>query len=379
MQDIQRGYKFRCYPTEVQQQQLAQTFGCCRVVYNHFLKLRTDAWYERQERVYYNETAKMLTALKKDPEFVWLNAVSNVCLQQSLRHLDRGFANFFQGLAHYPTEKKKHQVQRARYMDNGFSFKDGQLKLAKQETPLAIRWHRALPETAKVTSVTITKDRAERYFVSFQVQENIAPQPVVAKTIGIDLGINAVAVCSDGQTFENKRPYRRSQQRLAKAQRQLSRKVKGSHNRRKARLKVAKLHAKVADQRADFNHKLTAQLIHENQVISAETLAVKNLLQNPKLAQSIADVGWGQIIRQLAYKAAWAGRTFVQIDRWFPSSKRCSTPGCGYTREKLPLHLREWDCPQCGAHHHRDRNAAINIDQEGKAILAGAMQLRIHQ
>ncbi len=378
MKEIQRGYKCRFYPTEDQKQNLAQTFGCCRVVYNHFLSIRTNAWFENQQRVYYNDTAKMLTALKKELDYGWLNEVSNVCLQQALRHLDKGFSNFFQGMAKYPTEKKKHYGQSAKYMDNAFSFKDGQLKLAKQKEPLNIRWHRELPQKAKVSSVTISKDRAERYFVSFQVQETVTVKPVVSKTVGVDLGINSVAVCSDGEVFGNKRYYRKNQKRLAKAQRCLSRKEKGSNNRQKARQKVAKLHAKMADQRADFNHKLTSRLINENQVISLETLAVKHMLKNPKLAKSIAEVGWGQITQQLEYKADWAGRDVVQIDRWYPSSKRCSTPDCGYIMEKLPLHLREWDCPKCATHHHRDLNAAINIDRAGKAILAGASQLRRH-
>jgi putative transposase len=386
MHTVQRAYKYRFYPTSDQEQQLARTFGCCRFVYNHFLRVRTDGFFRDHERRGYNDTARLLTELKQQPETLWLQEVSNVCLQQALRNLDVAFRNFFQGRAHYPTFKKKRQRQSARYMSNGFSYRParhlaggGQIKLAKQDAPLAIRWSRPLPLGAVPSSVTVSKDTANRYFISFLVEEAIAVLPVVNRMSGLDLGLTHAVITSHGQKFNHQRYLRQQQKRLKRAQQALSRKQKGSANRDKARLKVAKIHARIADQRTDYNHKLTSQLIHENQVLAAESLAVKNLLKNHGLAQAISDVGWSQILSMLEYKALWYGRTFVQIDRFYPSSKRCSSPGCGYILESLDLSIRSWDCPACGAHHDRDINAACNALDAGLAILAGADKLRLHE
>jgi len=213
------------------------------------------------------------------------------------------------------------------------------------------------------TTVTVSRDRAGRYFVSLLVEEEIAPLPQAPGAVGVDLGLSDVVTLSTGEKSGNERFFRQGEKRLARLQRRHARKRKGSKNREKARRNVARLHARIADRRRDFQHKLTTRLIRENQTICVESLAVKNLLHHPTLAKSIADVGWGELLRQLEYKATWYGRTLVTIDRWYPSSKTCS--GCGLVLETLELEEREWTCPACGALHDRDTNAARNILVEG--------------
>lgn len=285
---VQRAYKFRFYPTSEQADQLARTFGCARFVYNHFLRVRADSFFNEKKRVGYNDTAKMLTTLKQQPETDWLNEVSNVCLQQSLRNLDVAFKNFFQKRAKYPTFKSKHGPQSARYMSNGFRIKDGQLWLAKQDAPLNVRWSRNLPSAP--SSITVSKDCAGRYFVSCLCEEDIKPLPVVAKVVGVDLGLKDALITSEGERIANPKFLLSMSKRLTTAQRRLSRKQKGSKNRAKARVKVARLHARVADARNDWANKLTTKLVRENQVISAESLQVKNMLRNHCLARAIADL-----------------------------------------------------------------------------------------
>ena len=372
---VQRAYKFRFYPTPDQAEQLARTFGCARFVHNHFLRLRTDAFFQDKKRVGYNDTARMLTVLKQQPETEWMNEVSNVCLQQSLRNLDVAFKNFFQKRTKYPTFKSKHGPQSVRYMSNGFRIKDGKLWLAKQDAPLNVRWSRKLPSVP--SSVTVSRDCAGRYFVSCLCEEDIQPLPVTTNVVGVDLGLKDALITSEGQRIANPQFLLSVSKRLNTAQRRLSRKQKGSKNRAKARIKVARLHARVSDARNDWSNKLTTQLVRENQVISAESLAVKNMLRNRSLARAIADVGWSEIVRKLEYKSAWYGRTFVQIDRFYPSSKRCSC--CGHTLKSLDLATRAWQCPECSATHDRDINAAVNIREAGLAIIAGADMLRLHE
>lgn len=361
-----KAYRYRFYPTPDQEQNLAKTFGCVRYVYNRSLRYRQDAWYERQENVSYLQNSALLTGWKKDPEHSWLNEVSSVPLQQVLRHLQAGYSNFFKGLAKYPTFKKKDGIQSAEYSTSAFKWDGESLKLAKQTEPLDIRWSRRF--TGKPTTVTVSKDTAGRYFVSILVEEDIALLPVVNAVIGVDVGIKDVAVLSTGERTGNPRHTAKFAAKLAKAQKCLAKKQKGSANRRKAKLKVARIHAKIADVRRDFTHKLTTTLIRENQVICVENLAVKNMVKHPTLAKSIHDANWGELVRQLEYKAGWYGRTVVAIDRWFPSSKRCSC--CGHTVASLDLSIRRWTCPECHTELDRDVNAALNIKAAGLAVLA---------
>jgi putative transposase len=345
---------------------LAKTFGCCRFVYNWALRERTDAYYNRGERLSYEGTAARLTALKKQEAFAWLNEVSSVPLQQSLRHLDRAFRNFFEGRAAYPTFKKKHGDQAATYMSTAFKWDGKVLTLAKMEEPLQIVWSRSLPKNAKPSSVTISKDRAGRYFVSLLVEEEIKPLDVTPKMIGLDLGLKSMVITSDGQTHGNPKFFAKEEKKLARAQRKLSKKKKGSKNRAKARKKVAKIHARIADRRRDYQHQLSTAIIRENQFVCVESLQVKNMVQNHCLAKAISDVGWGEFVRQLEYKAKWYGRTLVKIDKFYPSSKRCHA--CGHLLDSLSLEIRHWVCPECGVAHDRDLNAARNILAAGLAV-----------
>ncbi len=312
----------------------------------------------------YKETSNQLTSLKQNPDFSWLKDVTAVPLQQALRHLNTAFLNFFSGRAKYPKFKKKRNKQSSTYASNAFKWDGKKLTLAKMKSPLKIRWHRHF--TGIPTTVTVSKDSANRYFVSFSVEEEIKQLPKNDQQVAIDLGITDVIVSSKGFSSGNPKYYRKYQQKLAKLQKSLAKKEKGSKNRDKARLKVAKLHAKIADCRKDFLNKLTIQLIRENQVVITESLAVKNMIKNPKLAKAIADCAWGELIRQLDYKASWYGRILVQVDRFFPSSKRCHA--CGHVLEKLPLKIREWDCV-CGSHNLRDYNAALNLLAVGRTVL----------
>ena len=366
--EIKRAYRFRFYPTPEQEQILARTFGCARFAYNHMLRLRSDAWMQRQERVGYHETSAALTALKKTPEHAWLNEVSSVPVQQALRHLQTAFTNFWAKRARYPQFKRKDGPQSAEYTTSAFKLDGQTLKLAKMEEPLAVRWSRQLPKAAKVTTVTVSRDASGRYFVSMLCDDVVAAKPAVAAKVGIDLGLSHFAILSTGEKIASPNTFRRNETKLAKLQRRLAKKTKGSNRRKKAKLKVARLHAKIADSRRDFLHKLSTRLINENQVIAVESLSVSNMQKNRCLSKSISDASWSEFLRQLEYKANWYGRELVGIDKWFPSSKRCSD--CGYTMPKMPLNVRQWTCPECGSIHDRDINAARNVLAAGLAVSA---------
>ncbi len=361
----QKAYKYRFYPADEQAHNLACTFGCCRVVYNWALKRRTVAWFQNGQRMSYNDLSQALTELKKQEGTHWLQEVSSVPLQHSLRHVEKAMVNFFEKRAKYPKYKKKHNKQSATYVNTAFVWNGSTLTLAKQKEPLHLVWSRPLPEGCKPSSVTITKDKSGRYFISILVEENIQPLPMTDKAIGIDLGLKSFLITSDGETIDNPKYYARYEKKLAKRERKKAKKKKGSKNRNKARVKVARLHAKIADTRRDFQHKLSTRMVHENQVMCVESLAVKNMLKNHGLAKAIADVGWSEFVRQLEYKAAWYGRTVVRIDRFYPSSKTCSA--CGHLLEDLPLGVRAWVCPECGTCHDRDINAARNVLTAGLA------------
>src|SRR6266487_525648 len=360
-----RAYKYRFYPTDEQKRTLARTFGCCRYVYNCALRERTDAYYQHGERLYYDGTSERLTALKKQDEHVWLNEVSSVPLQQALRHLDKAFRNFFEGQAQYPTFKKKRNDQAATYTASAFKWDGKVLTLAKMDEPLTIVWSRPLPKDGRATTVTVTKDSANRYFVSFLVEADIKSLPVTPKMVGLDLGLKSMISTSDGHTYGNPKFFAKDEKHLAKAERRKAKKQKGSKNRAKARLKVARLHKRIADRRRDYQHKLSTPIIRENQVVCVESLHVKNMLKNEKLAKAISDVGWGEFVRQFEYKATWYGRTLVKIDKFYPSSKRCFH--CGHILDSLTLDIRFWECPQCHTSHDRDINAAKNILAAGLA------------
>lgn len=361
-----RAYQFRFYPDQQQEKLLAQTFGCVRFVYNSILRYRTDAYYQAQAKVNYIDANAKLTEIKQLPEFAFLNEVSSVPLQQCLRNQQTAFKNFFEGRARYPVFKSKKHRQSAEFTYRAFTFKNGELKLAKCDKPLAIKWSRQLPSDP--TTVTVSKDHAGRYFVSCLCEFDSTLLPVTDKKVGVDVGIKDLFVTSDGFKSGNPRHTAKYAAKLAKYQRRLAKKKLGSQNRLKAKRKVARIHAKISDCRSDNLHQLSRRLVNENQVICAENLAVKNMIKNPKLAKHIADASWGEFTRQIEYKSGWAGRTYVEIGRFFPSSKRCSC--CGFVKENMPLDARSWECPECGTAHDRDVNAVRKILAARLAVLA---------
>ncbi|MFF4828349.1 RNA-guided endonuclease InsQ/TnpB family protein [Streptomyces sp. NPDC001312] len=365
---VRRAFKYRFYPTGEQAAELARTFGCVRLVYNKALQERTEAWYGEQRRISYVQSSARLTGWKKTEELAFLAEVSSVPLQQALRHLQTAFGNFFAKRAQYPRFKsRKKSRASAEYTRSAFTWREGRLTLAKMSEPLEIRWSRRLPEGAEPTTVTVSRDAAGRWFVSLLCEDTVTPAPATANAVGIDVGITALVTLSTGEKVTNPRHERLDRARLATAQRELSRKARGSANREKARRRVARIHARIVDRRRDFLHKLSTRLVRENQTVVIEDLTVRNLLKNGKLARAISDASWTELRSMLEYKCAWYGRDLVTVDRWFPSSKLCEA--CGMVRERLPLNVREWTC-DCGTVHDRDVNAARNVLAAGLAVSA---------
>ncbi|MFD4506126.1 RNA-guided endonuclease InsQ/TnpB family protein [Streptomyces sp. NPDC058457] len=368
MSPVKRAFKYRFHPTDAQAAELSRTFGCVRKVYNLALAARTEAW-TRQERVNYNATSAMLTAWKKTEELAFLNDVSSVPLQQTLRHLQTAFTHFFAKRAKYPRFKSRKKSRRsAEYTTSGFRFRDGALTLAKMTEPLDIVWSRPLPEGVQPSTVTVSQDAAGRWFVSMLCDDpTVGPLPALDTAVGIDVGLDHLLTLSTGEKVANPRHERRDRVRLAKAQRELSRKARGDGaNRRKARCKAARIHARIADRRRDHLHKLTTRLVRENQTLVIEDLTVRNMVKNHTLARAISDASWSGFRSMLEYKAAWYGREVIAVDRFFPSSRLCSA--CGTLQEKMPLSVRTWTCEGCGTTHDRDVNAANNLLAAGLAV-----------
>ncbi len=379
---MQLRYSFRLYPSTGQRAALARAFGCARVVYNDALRARETA---RSEELPFPKTGELskqlITHAKQTPERAWLGEVSAVVLQQSLRDLDTAYRNFFDGLKGKrprmgtPRYKSRKDTRQAvRFTANArWSITPGQKLRLPKIGDLKVKWSRTLPSTP--STVTVVKDSAGRYFASFVVETH--PEEVLPETTpetGIDLGLGHFAVLSDGRKIDSPRFLRRAEKRLKKAQRALSRKVKGSSNRNKARVKVARAHARVADARRDFHHQLSTKLIRENQAVAVEDLAVKGLART-RLAKSVHDAGWSAFVSMLEYKAARYGRTFIRIGRFEPTSQVCSQ--CGVKDGPKPLYVREWTCGACGAVLDRDVNAAVNIAKAaGLAVSACGAQVR---
>ena len=366
---VKRAYRYRFYPTPDQADLLCRTFGCVRYVYNRALAERSRAWTQDKKRVTFAQTCRMLTEWKAEPERAWLREVSNVALQQGLQHLQAAFVNFWGKWASYPQFKSRRKSRAsATFTTSGFRWRDGKLWLAKMDAPLDIRWSRPLPGGAEPSTVTVSRDAAGRWFVSLLVEETIEPHPAADTAVGIDAGITSLLTLSTGEKIANPRHERRDRKRLAKAQRELSRKQKGSTNWEKARRKVARVHARIADRRADFLHKVTTRLVRENQALAVEDLNVRNMVKNHSLARAISDASWSEFRRMLEYKADWHGRTVIALDRFYPSSKTCSA--CGAIAAKMPLNVRAWECASCGTVHDRDVNAAKVILAAGLAVSA---------
>ncbi|MFD2008383.1 RNA-guided endonuclease InsQ/TnpB family protein [Streptomyces narbonensis] len=366
--NVKRAFRYRFHPTEAQAAELSRTFGCVRKVYNLALAARTEAW-ARQERVNYNQTSALLTAWKKTEELAYLNEVSSVPLQQALRHLQTAFAHFFGKRAKYPRFKsRKRSRKSAEYTTSAFRFREGRLTLAKMSEPLDIIWSRPLPEGAEPSTVTISQDEAGRWFVSMLCEDtSVRPLPETDTAVGIDVGLDHLLTLSTGEKVSNPRHERRDRAALARAQRSLVRKAPGDGaNRRKARRKVAKIHARIADRRRDGLHKLTTRLVRENQTLVIEDLSVRTMVKNRSLARAISDAAWSEFRSMLEYKAAWYGREVIAVDRFFPSSRLCSH--CGKLAKSMPLRVRTLKCEGCGTTHDRDVNAAKNLKAAGLAV-----------
>lgn len=342
--------------------------GCARFVYNWALAAQRCARAAGESQPSIDQLDKELTQLKRTSEFGWLAQVSSVALQQSLRDLRQAWDNFFAKRAAPPSFKRRRNKQSVRYTTRGFSVRGNEVRLAKMRQPLNICWSRPLPSAP--TSATVIRDTVGHYFISFVVQVPHQPLPPTPKVVGIDLGLTHFCTLSDGEKINNPRYLQKDQARLRRAQRKLSKTDKGSQNRGRARVKVARIQAKIARKRADFLHKLSMRLVRENQAIAVESLHVAGMVRNRSLARAISDAGWGRFVAMLTYKCAWYGRTLIQVDRFFPSTKTCSC--CGHKLTHLPLSVRQWTCPTCGTHHDRDTNAAINIARAAGLAVSNA-------
>ena len=376
---VKRAFKFRFYPTPVQEEELLRTWGCVRLVYNRALDMRHTAWYKNQERVNYSQTSAALTEWKKQEDLSFLKEVSSVPLQQCLRHLQTAFVNFFEKRAGYPRFKSyKRSRLGLTYSTSGFRFKGDDLYIARLKEPLNVVWSQDFDRGA-VSGVTIVRDNANRWFVSCLGEVTIEKRRVTGKTVGIDMGVKDTIVLSTGEKLSPRddRDMEKKITRVDKYQRRLSKKQPGSKNFAKARTKLGKAHAEVVDARNDWIHKITTRIVKDYDVISIEDLNVRGMTHSARgrgrkakagLNRRILEQSFAEIRRCLEYKAQDCGGEVIAIDRFFPSSKTCSS--CGYINESLTLKQRFWTCVSCGQHHDRDINAAKNIQAVGHTVLA---------
>lgn len=355
-----RGYKYRIYPNAVQREQIERTLGCCRFVYNRFLAERSDAWKLRKESLNYVATARMLTALKCDPDHVWLAGADSMALQESLRNLDRAFQNFFQKRGRYPRFKSKHnhhQSYRTRNQSNNIRIEGGRIVLPKLG---AVKAKIPRLPSGRILNATVSKTPTGKCFVSLCVEEELVPKPNAGGVIGIDVGLSEFYTDSNGNIVSNPKTLRKYERKLRREQRRLSRKQKGSANCVKQRIRVASVHGRIYNSRMDFLHKESLKLVSENQVIAIEALNVKGMVRNHRLAKSISDASWSRFFTLLEYKAFERGSEIRRVDTFYPSSQTCSC--CGFKNPLVKdLRVRKWECPECHTLHSRDHNAAINI------------------
>lgn len=369
---MEKAYKFRIYPTTAQAALIVQTFGCKRWVYNHFLAERI-AIYESEKRTAGRfEQDKRLTQLKKETE--WLRAPDKCALQNALADLDVAYQNFFRRVKSgekpgFPKFKNKHNKHQSYRTSGNIKMHAKHIQLPKLGL---VQCRISKQIEGRIISATVSQNPSGKYFVSVLCTDvDVQPMDRTGAMVGVDLGLKELVITSDSQHFANPKHFTKSQKKLAKLQRELSRKSKGSNNREKARIKVARLHEHIASQRLDSTHKLTTELVRNYDLIAIETLMPKNMVKNHRLAKAISDAAWGEIVRQLEYKCNWYGKELVKVDRFYPSSQTCNS--CGYKNSDTKnLAVREWGCPKCGANHDRDVNAAKNILDEGLRILSVA-------
>ncbi len=354
---IRKAFKFRIYPDSEQQDRLSVQFGCSRFVYNHYRAVREGYYQDTGTGLNYNDCATDLTERLK-VDHPWLKDADSQVIQQALMDLDKAYKNFFEGRADYPRFKRKHGKQSVRYPQR-FKVEGEQVYLPKVGWVKAV-FHRKMEGLMK--NATVSKTKTGKYFVAIQCEvEHVQPEQKQAK-VGIDLGLTTFATFSTGEKVEKPKHFKARERRLKIRQRRLSRKVKGSNSRGKARFAVAASHEKIANQRKDFHHKLSRTIVDTFGMIAFESLNVSGMMKNHNLAKAIADAGWNQFVSYVEYKAGWDGREVLRVDRFFPSSKLCSD--CGAKHKSLTLNIRQWVCTECGVIHDRDENAAINILNE---------------
>jgi len=375
MKLIHKSYKFRIYPNDEQKVLLDKHFGSCRFVFNHYLNIRKNSYIENKKSLNYYDNANDLTKLKKDEQFIWLNEINSQSLQSTLRNLDAAYNRFFRKQNKFPVFKSKYDKQSFK-VPQFTKIKDNKIHFPKFNDGIIINIHRKIE--GMILFCNISKSITDKYYASITCEVEYKSLEKTGSHVGIDTGIKSIAVLSDGTVYENIKVLKSKLKKLKYEQRQLSKKQKGSSSRNKQKKKIAVIHEKITNTRMDYLHKISTDIVKNHDIISVENLAVKDIMNNHNLAQSMSDVGLGILYSMLEYKSGWNDRSYVKIDRYFPSSKMCSY--CGWVNQNLALNDREWFCIKCGTHHNRDHNAAINIDVQGLNLLSGCgMQSDIKQ